>query len=225
MRMQRVLFILIAGVGGWATGVSAETFRANDLQTASLYGEQQTITESDRHTYLSRGQEYLRQYVQDNLRRFMSDSGVSMDLSHMQATATLDLQKLNPAQDTTNALPLEAKLRIWADEDLNNYLFCGRFIPLRMEMESLYHLGDTMDVSARVFAPFNDVMRLEVGSRYHWSEQVISRWQYTLRNDSEVRGNMNLGLGIQWADWQVALDYDMTPQFTQQQRISIGKNF
>jgi hypothetical protein len=226
MRIWIAMVIILAGAG-WVAVVHAETMHGLEFQAASIYGERQAPPESVRHEYLSQGQDYLRQYVRENLRRFISDSGVALDINEMQASATVNLNTLalpGPA-GAQASIPVENKFRIWAAEDLNDYLHCGRFVPLHLELESQYHMGSNLDFSARLRAPLDNVMQIELGSQFHWTEEVVSRWQYTMHNNSELYGNLNLGLGIQWRDWQVALDYDVTPQLIQQQRLSLGKNF
>jgi hypothetical protein len=221
MRINLGICILLAGAGCLAGQVYAESVRGLDFRAAGYNGEQPVPSESMKHEYLSRGQDYLRQYLRDNLRRFVLDSGVQVDVDTMQTAATVNLSDLQPGKP----LPLETKMRIWAAENVNDYMTCGRFVPLRLELESSYCVNPGMEMSARVKAPFDNLLQLELGSQMHWSEQIVSHWKYTLHNATQIYGGFNIGLGIQLADWRVALDYDMTPEWIQQQRITFDKNF
>ncbi|NTV51604.1 MAG: hypothetical protein HGA76_01120 [Candidatus Firestonebacteria bacterium] len=222
-RVRLIIGIMLAGLGAPAFFAQAAPYRALDLPSPSVYGDQPAPSESTRHEYVSQGQDYLRQYVRENLRRLVSETGIlTMEATDMQTAATVNLATLAPA---TAALPWETKVRLWAAENLNDYLNCGRFIPLRMEMESNYKLTPGVDFSARVRAPFNNVLQVDLGSQMQWSSLVSSHWQYSLQNDAQVSGNFNVGLGMQWSEWQASLDFDLTPQRTQQQRFTVGKNF
>jgi hypothetical protein len=195
------------------------------MSAPATYDNQPVISDSARHEYVSQGQDYLRQYVRENVRRFISDSGIlAMENSDMQTAATINLTNLTSSPSAA-VIPWETKVRLWAAEDMNEYLKCGRFIPVRMEMESAYKATPVLDFSARVRAPFNNVLQMDLGSQMHWTSAVSSHWQYSLQNDTQVFGNFNVGLGFQWLNWQASLDCDLTPQRTQQQRLTLGKTF
>jgi hypothetical protein len=225
IRLRFIAGFMTASLGSLAFYAQAAPLHALDLPAASTYDNQPVLSESSRHEYVSQGQDYLRQYVRENLRRFISDSGIlAMEAGDFQTAATLNLNTL-AAVPANTPVSWENKVRFWATEDLNEYLNCGRFVPMCMEMESNYKLSRAMDVSARVRAPFNNVLQVDLGSQMHWSPQVSSHWQYSIQNDAQVFGNFNVGLGLQWFDWQASLDCDLTPQRTQQQRFTVGKSF
>ena len=68
LRFPGITGVVIAGLGSMAFFAQAESYHALDLPRTSNYGEQQTTSESDRHEYVSRGQDYLRQYFRENRR-------------------------------------------------------------------------------------------------------------------------------------------------------------
>jgi hypothetical protein len=225
IRLRVIAGFMTTGLGAMTFYAQAASFHALDLPAPATYDNQPAISDSARHEYVSQGQDYLRQYVRENLRRFISDSGIlAMDSKDLQTAATLNLSTLAAAPSSAPTL-WENKVRVWATEDLNEYFTCGRFVPMCMEMESNYKLSRTLDLSARVRAPFNNVLQVDLGSSMHWTSQVSSHWQYSLQNDTQVFGNFNVGLGFQWFNWQASLDCDLTQQHTQQQRFMVGKSF
>lgn len=225
LRLRLLTGIVIAGLGSMTFFAQAAPFHALDMPAPATYDNQPVISDSTRHEYISQGQDYLRQYVRENVRRFISDSGIlAMDENNLETTATLNLSSLTSTSAAT-PMPWETKLRFWAAEDMNEYLKCGRYIPVRVEMESAFKVTHMLDFSARVRAPFNNVLQMDLGSQMHWTSEVSSHWQYSLQNDTQVFGNFNIGLGFQWLNWQASLDCDLTPQRTPQQRLTVGKTF
>ncbi len=179
------------------------------------------VPENIRDHYQSVGQNYLRTYLRQSMVRFISDQGLPVDLDLLQPAATLDLTSLyDPAQND-----LRTKLRFMAGEDFQKYLNCGQNVPVKIELESTYHVLPHLDLQARMDAPFDDLLEVRLGSAFRWSEAWYTRFQYTLRNDAQIYAGLNLGIGCSWQSWILDYSYDVSGDFVHLQHLSLGKIF
>jgi len=220
-RIVLVLAIGIGLVGMPLTVVAGETFQALALQKATLYGETMEAPTEVKRQFLSRGQEYLREYFREQMIRNMAVRWLVVDPQRIRAGVAVNLD------DFYNdiKIPLQAQMRIYADEDLNHYINCGRFLPIEVEMDSSLSLVPNFKLKAKLQAPFDDVMRLQFGSQIDWSQSLHSSIQYQLRNNSQVYDGIILAVGMKILDWRWKLNYEITADWVRSQYISLASDF
>jgi hypothetical protein len=162
----------------------------------------------------------LRSYMRENILRFMADQGMALDDETSQASASIDLTKFY-----ASTLPLAAKVRFLANEDVQNYFYCGRYLPVKIEMESSYPVWTGMNLRARMQAPFDDLLKLEVGSSFCGPGPLTSKIQYTFAASRQIYAGMNIGLGMDLQFWHLEYECNLAPGMVQLQRISLGRRF
>ena len=208
-------------VGGLISSAAAEQYQALALQSAALYGETIEASEEVKHHYLSRGQEHLREYFREQLIREIGVSWLAMDMQNMQTGVAMDINTLYQNLE----IPIHMKMRVYADEDLNKYLNCGRFLPVEIEVDSTYCVNSKLKLKAKVEAPFDDVMRFQFGSQVDWSDDLHSSIEYQLSNASQVYDGVTIGVGWCIRKWRWRLNYEITADFEQIQHISLAGDF
>lgn len=198
----------------------AERLESMNFRSSAFGTEKPTWTPETRDQYLCAGKEYLRSYMRQNLVRFMADQGMLADESDAPASASIDLAEFYRVD-----FLLGTKVRFMADDDLQNYLFCGRFLPVKIEMESSWPLWKDIQLRARMQAPFNDLLKVEVGSSFAGPGPLTSKLLYTFANSSQVYAGMNIGLGMELQPWHLEYECHLTPGTAQMQRLTLDRSF
>jgi hypothetical protein len=222
--MSRVLVSItccMMMVGFVVSSSSAEQYQALALQSKALYGESIEASEDDKNHYLSRGQEYLREYFREQMIREIGVAWLAMDVQNMQTGVAVDLNSFYQGIE----IPLHTQMRVYADEDLNNYLNCGRFLPVEIEMDSTYSISSKFKIKAKVEAPFDDVMRFQLGSQIDWTNVLNASIQYQLSNASDVYDGVSMGIGWHVRNWRWRVNYEITAEYEQIQHISLASDF
>jgi hypothetical protein len=215
----------IAGVLPWlallAATAAAETYYGLNLQPA-IYTERPVLNDRAKAQVLSEGQEYLRTYLRENLRRFLADSGAAVDWEQAQAAVSLDMTRFytNPGDAS-----VRTRLRVLANENMQDYFSGRRFSPGKFEMDSDLQLHPDFRLHARVDAPIDDLYEMEVGSQIRWSDNLDSRLSYTLRNSDRLYAGVALGVDFRWNDWHLEMGANYTPDAVLLQSVSFRKNF
>ncbi len=203
----------------------AETFRTSSYQHVDSYGEAVVVPEPIKQHYISQGQEYLRGYLREQMlqaveRYWDKSNWLYMDWQGPKAGVAVDMS--NQAQ---LALPLETSIRIYADEDLAHYLECGRFLPVEIEVDSEYRFNDVIKIKAKLEAPFDDFVRVHIGSEINWSTVFHSKIKYSLCNRQDVYDGLNLGMGVNLNQWRLSFNYDLSSDYVQLQYLSLARRF
>ena len=201
---------------------SAEMLQCFDVRKAMVYGEQIQVPEEVKQHYLSQGQEYLRSYLKDKMFEVVASQWLEVNWHEMQ---TLVAVELNDFYKDAYNLPLSAQVRVYAAENVKQYYDCGRFWPVEIELDSSYALMPSFKLKAKLEAPFNDMLRFQIGSEIQWSKVITAQLQYRLGNAGRSYDGMNIFWGLNIMDWKVSLNYDLTPEFHQFHRISLAKKF
>lgn len=219
-------FLMVAMPAAWllifSFSATAEMLQCFDVQKAMIYGEKIQVPEEVKQHYLSKGQEYLRSYLKDKMLGVVASQWLQVNWHEMQTLAAV---KLNDFCKDAYNLPLSAQVRVYAEEDIKQYYNCGRFWPVEIELDSSYMLMPFLKLKAKLEAPFNDLVRFQIGSEIQWSEGITSHLQYRLCNAGRSYDGMNICWGLNIMDWKVSLNYDLTPEFYQLHRISLAKKF
>ncbi|MBN1595603.1 hypothetical protein JW933_06735 [candidate division FCPU426 bacterium] len=222
--MRRAFFIIIssaAAVAYFSPHSLGESYQAMALQNAQLYGEPLKASDDFRNHMLSRGQDYLRAYLREQMLSTVAVNWLAIDEHTMQAGVAFELSEFYESFN----LPIMAQMRIYADEDLGRYLSCGRFLPIQVEMDSAYTLGPNFQFKAKVEAPLDDVLRFTFGSQIDWSHSLFSSVQYQLSNDSTVYDGVVFGLGWRFYSWRWKMNYEVTADMIQIQHMSLATDF
>ncbi|MEW6517044.1 MAG: hypothetical protein AB1439_09075 [candidate division FCPU426 bacterium] len=206
---------------GWAATALADSFQAMALQQAQLYGDRVSAPAEVRDQYLSQGQEYLRRFLRSQMRELISSSGMSIVEDSRQASVAMDIDRMA----ALIGLPLEGQVRIYADEDLNRYLSCGRFLPIEIEVDSSYPLVQQVTMNTKVEAPFDDVMRVWVGPELKLKNGAHSYLEYHLQMDGERSNGLAFGIGFRTQGWRWRLNYEVTSSLVHLQHFSLAKDF
>ncbi|MCK5218651.1 hypothetical protein KAR10_03965 [bacterium] len=201
---------------------TAERLQCFAVQKAVIYGEEIQVPEEVKQHYLSQGQEYLRGYLKNKMLGVVASKWLPVDWHKLQTLAAVELNDF--CKDAYN-LPLRAQVRVYAEEDIKQYYNCGRFWPVEIEIDSSYRLMPFFKLEAKLEAPFNDLLRFQIGSEIQWSEVITSHLQYRLCNAGRSYDGMNIWWGLNIMDWKVSLNHDLTPEFHQIHRISLAKKF
>lgn len=199
----------------------AESYQALAIQKAVLYGDQVEVSEAQRHHLLSRGQEYLRYYLRDEMLRNMAGRWLAIETHTMQTGFKFELQDF--LHGTEKAFT--AEMRIYADEDLNKYLECGYLLPIEVEMDSFLRIGPNVQLQAKVEVPFDNVMRFQLGSKVDWNQSFYSSIQYRLSNSSDIYEGLTMGTGLRFSNWRCKVNYEIAADMTQIQHLSIARDF
>ena len=214
--------ILMVGLCLVLTGIAkANSFQAMSVQKAYLYGETLEAPEAVKEQYLSQGQEYAREYLRDKMLQLMAVELHALDLETMRAGVALQLDDLYDRAD----LPLEVQVRLLADEDMNQYLDCGRFLPIEIEMDSAFTVNSHLTMIAKLGARFDDVMRVQFGPRIDWTYNFSSSLEYNVANNSQGYDGLTLGMGFQAKDWRLKFSYEVTADYVQMQHVGLARNF
>lgn len=209
----------------------AETFQTSSYQRANPYGETVAVPEPVKQHYISRGQEYLRGYLRDQMlhaveRYWQTSNWLYMDWKGQQAGVGVNMTPVTASNGNQHVFfPLESSFRIHADEDLNRYMECGRFLPVEIEVNSALTINESIKVNAKLEAPFDDFIRIHFGSEINWSSVFQSRIQYSLANRQEVYDGLNLGMGVNLDHWYLSFNYDVSSDYVQLQYLSLARRF
>lgn len=215
--------ILLTGLAaGWAIAARADSFQALALQRAQLYGEKVNAPAEVRDHYLSQGQEYLRRWMRSQMQTWMPVA--SWDAAREEAMQSGVAVELGQMTDLLG-LPLNGQVRVYANEDLNRYLTCGRFLPIEIQVDTAYPLARGVTVNTKLEAPFDDVLRIMVGPELNLTNGAHSFLEYHLQMDGERSDGVTFGLGFRIRDWRCRLNYEVTSSLTHLQHISLAKDF
>lgn len=201
----------------------AESYQALAIQKAALYGEKVEVSEAEKNHLLSSGQEYIRYYLRDEMLRSMAGRWLAVDDKTLHTGFKFDLHEFY--QKTPGKAAFRAEMCFYADEDLQKYMNCGYFLPVEIEIDSSLMILPNMEVKAKIEAPFDDVMRFQLGSKIDWNQKVSSSIQYRLSNSSQSYQGLTLGMGIQFLSWRCKVNYELTAEMNQVQHFSIAKDF
>ncbi len=214
--------ILTASVSLLLAGIAAaDSFQAMAVQKAHLYGETLEAPEAVKEHYLSQGQEYARNYLREKMLELMAVEWLALDLETMQAGVAVQLNDWYDLSD----LPLETQVRLLANENLNEYLDCGRFLPIEIQMDSTFTVNPHLTLIAKMKAPFDDVLRVQFGPRFDWTHNISSSLEYHVCNNSQGYDGLTMGLGFKARDWRLKLSYEVTADFVQMQHVGLARNF
>lgn len=205
----------------WAVAASADSFQAMAVQRAQLYGEQVNAPAEVRDHYLSQGQEYLRQTLRTHVREWMASTWLSVSEESMRPGVAMELSQISGYL----GLPLDGQVRVFADEDLNHYLHCGRFLPVEIEVDSAYPLTSRITLNTKLEAPFDDILRLRVGPEFVWANGARSSLEYRVQMDSDHSNGLTLGIGFNTDAWRWRFHYEITSSLVQVQHFSLAKDF
>jgi hypothetical protein len=214
--------ILLASLAvSWATASWADSFQALAVQRAQLYGEKVNAPAEVRDQYLSQGQEYLRHLLRTQVREWMSSTWMSVNEESMRPGVAMELNQVTDFL----GLPLDGQVRVYANEDLNRYLTCGRFLPIEIELDSAYSLTSRVTLNTKLEAPFDDIMRLQVGPEMAFENGARSYLEYHLQMDSQRSDGLAFGIGFDTQSWRWRLNYEITSSLIQIQHLSLAKDF
>jgi len=195
---------------------------AGDLHPDSYsYGDSRSLPTEDRREYLSQGQVYLRNFIREQLLKFMAENGMPIDEEKLHDAVSMDVTRLYADPGSS----LQTRIHVYADSRLDSYYGVGRFLPVEIEVDSSYHLQDNLKLKAKMEAPFNSVTVLNLGSEFLWENGVSSIRGDRLSTGSQVYDGFNLGLAFQMSNWRVKLDYDLTPDFVSFNHLNFSTNF
>ncbi len=206
---------LLPGVPVWGDSYAAQSVRATALGEGSPF----TMSEGIKQDYLSQGQDFLRGYLRESMFRFLAQQGWYTNAAPGDTLAFMDLTSLYSQREDD---PLNTQLRLQASDNLQRYLTS---VPIKLELESSYLLIPRMQVHALLSAPFDDLLQLRLGSGIQWSDQLQTKIQYALCNGSQSYAGFSLGLNYAFQDWSLDLLYDLDPNFSLSEQISLQKKF
>lgn len=167
------------------------------------------------------GENYLRNYLREQMLLSMAAYFPGSD----PLLARDSVSMLDTNFSGGEGFPWQASLRVRADSRLERYLTCGRFLPLQVRLDSAFQLLPTLELETTLQAPFDDVVRLQMGSRFRWAEQWHTHWKYELSNSARKIEGMNLGLNWVWQEWDCTLEYTLTAAWENSQRLQIRRSF
>jgi hypothetical protein len=196
--------------------VQASSVMPNDYS----YGEKAAYSTETRQEYLSRGQEFIRDYVRNELLKIMAANGVVVDNETLATGVSVDVKKYY----ADPSFPVDTQVRVYADQDFSHYQN-SHFLPVEMEVASGCAFRENFKLHATVTAPWNKVASLNVGSEIIWNKEISSTMQYRLNNSSHAYDGFNVGLGFKLQDWQMTLSYDLTSDFAFFQHLRLSRNF
>lgn len=203
-----------------------EFYQTVAVQHARLYGEKIQLPVSDRDHYVSQGQEYLRKLARREMMAIFSQSWLNSAWFYLDAEQPLAGMEADIGSTSQlNWLPISTKIRVLADENINHYLACGGALPIEVELESTYHMSQTIQVQAKLEAPFDDYLKLRLGSQMQLSPFVHSQFQYDLAANGHGYDGLSMGIGWQLERWQVRLHYRVTADYTEMHHLSIARAF
>ena len=221
MKTIRRVIIMLLSMAFLGAGIGSAA--AEMLVHPAGYGtsERFEITESDKEHYLSRGQEFLREYMREQVLRFAADHGVPLQEYDYRPGASLDVSRWLHRDDAR----LQTRFRVLADEDLQKYFQGDGLWPVWMEVESSFRANDAWKLGVLMRAPLDDLLTMEFSSRLRLSETIETRLQWRLKNTGNVYDGLDVGLGWRWSAWCLTWDCGLTEDFRQRQRLSIARFF
>jgi len=206
----------------WVRLGAAEGLHALNLPAQGPTLAPAPLTEEIKGQYLSQGQDYLRTYMRESMQRLLAEQGVAIDMNQAQTGAALDL---TPLYAKNQKSPLATRLHFWAKDDLQSYLSCGRFLPVKVEMDSAYQMAPRLRFQARLEAPLDDLFLMEVGSSFRWTNDIDTRVSTTLRHGERFYSGVALGVDVALASWRLEMEYCLNPDSVLLQRLTLGTNF
>ena len=204
---------------GWQA--RAQPLPENPYSTMNIKGEKREFSQEQKDCYLSTGKDYLRKLIREQVMRFVADRGLYREANAEEKAASLDILSLAGS----GAYWPETRLRVMANEDVEKYLSCGRFIPIKFELESNIQVTAAYSLRARLHAPLNDLLRLELGSSFSLFRNLSTTFQYSLQNGSQIFSGLTVGMGMDLSPWHLQWDCDINPDAANLQRLSLARFF
>lgn len=213
------LMLLVAAGTGVAT---AEGLRSLNLGVPGPVSGSTFITEDSKREYLSQGQEYLRTYLRSSVRRMLQTQGVAVDLDQAQTGAAFDLTSWYSQHGDPR---ISTHLQVSASDDLSSYLTCGRQLPVRIELDSAYQMMPELSLQARFDAPFDDLFRMELGTRYQCAPGIDARLATSLCRSDRLCTELAAGVEVAMSSWRLDLECRLNPDSVLMQRLNLGTTF
>ncbi len=224
---MQVLAWIIVFIGLWLSTSYAESYQQiMAIQHAQLYGDKIALPDTSRQQVVSQGQEYIRNMLREQMlksvpRAWLNGSWLLSNEDQAHAGVETNLTRKLWGNDW----PMDMVVRVYADEDINHYLTCGWCLPVEMEMETSYQMTKQVRLNAKVDAPLNSLLRLQVGSEMTWSDLISSHFTYSVSNGSESYDGVSLAIGVNLSSWKLKFNYDMDAHFTQLHYLSLARKF
>jgi hypothetical protein len=201
---------------------TAEGLRSLNLGTSEPVPARPVVTEDNKGEYLSMGREYLRTYLRSSLRKMLQEQGVTVEFDPAQTGAAMDL---TPLYGNAHDLGLSTRVHVWAKEDVQSYLTCGRELPVRLEMDSSLQMSPRLEFLASFQAPLDSLFEMELGSRFKWTEGIDSRIATTLRNSDRLYTGVSAGVAVALSTWRLDVECRLDPDSVLMQRLNLGTSF
>lgn len=214
-------FKFLSAIGLWLVGASlaratSTLWDPTDPQACMLPGGPAYMSDDVRATYVSQGQQALRQYVRQLvLTRFLRSPGNGRD----EAALEMALASPNPG------MPLDTRIHLSAAEEGSRYLQRTSGLPLNLEVRSIYLLNPCWQVVAQVDAPLDETLGLRLASEYQWNPNLSTELRYQHGQAFERDEGMLLGLDFTLASWKLLIHSLWTPSATQRYRVTLDQSF
>lgn len=224
---MRIWILAVCGLLILASAVHAGSYQQTvSIQNAQIYGDSLNLPEPERDQIVSQGQDYLKNMLRDQMIKVMDRTwlhGAWLYFDPQRSRTGVEAQ-VGEGRNFLN-LPVKAKVRVYANEDVNKYLECGWYLPIEVEVESTCQINRKLKVHTKLEVPFDDFLRLYMGSNMQWSSLFYSHINYSIANRSDVYDGLNMGIGLNLDDWRVNFSYDLTSDYIQLHYFSIAKSF
>jgi len=170
--------------------------------------------------YKSKANKYLQNYFKQQVLNYL-DKNYLLPMSPSIYKTSWLITTFTLKLDT----PLKTNIFLEADNNLNHYLYCGRFLPIEISLTSSYNILPNLLFQANLIAPFDNLLQLNLTSNFSYTKYFSYNLEYNLCNASQKYQGLNMRFNFSLYDWDMRLIYELNQDLIASNHIKLVKSF